>query len=836
MAMRAEVWHGKEDVGSCCVLVKFWYRSEEGRVSRIETEVKARLSRIKSQAKMSTQISSQVLAKLNKLIQDEDDLSNLDTLISDISKEQSTIDSQLKIEQERHLQQIHMMISSMQSANKNLQDLKYSVGKLDELRRDNLSNVNKNNDFVVFDHAALVMKNINATEEVYNNIATFHQNQKTIMRLLNDEITKDENGELPNSTGDNLLIAHYHLTKLRDLQDQMELMSRNSILSNTKSIVYDLSLQLGECVKKFDHLLSIIVDSVLDFVETGNFGFLIKVIKIIQYEEREDLKVRLWNYLIDKKNNTEHSATANLNDSRMTKVKRSSERGYKAKFEQIFKKSIEDRFIDILSSKDLSIFLGEQGTFYYQTISDYKTAVTKCFPEEWNFFPKILEWHQEAVRDIVNSILDSGEFSNQQLAQIIDLDYENKQILKQTFKISNKEIKGIRLLSEDKKKQLLNSSLQENISSTTKWIDTALEKAVARFESLSEEPSDRREDRLSFQVSQDVMLILSSNTKNIRTLGDASVLVQYFGFFANDIMRKYQDIWVSALDKMTKLWVISRMTDAKAKGKMLKGDEQVNENIGYLPRYITNLSNDCLILTDALERDFDSITSGLNEVHTHKLLELKQVATNHSIELGAYCLQKLSSLALEDYGLMMNDLFTKSWYKSSTIIDSVLNVIDEEYLMPFIDFSYPELLVSLFDFITDDFLLRYLSMLNYRRSFEKKIVDSLERDGHKIMDVLQKHDEDGILENKMIILDILIELISSANETEYVEKWGIALGEIYDLPVDLLKVVLECKKEDKSRITFILGECTELCKQSMTEHIDEPPTIFRKFHYAPLKK
>lgn len=789
------------------------------------------------QNKMSAPISSQVLSKLNKLIQDEDDLSNLDNLISDISKEQSTIDSQLKIEQERHLQHIHMMISSMQSATKNLQDLKYSVGKLDELRRDNLSDVNNNNsDFVVFDHAALVLKNINATEEVYNNISTFNQNQKTIMRLLNEEITKDENGELPYSTGDNLLVAHYHLTKLRDLQDQMEVMSKNSTLSNTRSVVYELSQQLSECVKKFDHLLSIIVDSVLDFVESGNFGFLIKVVKIIQYEEKEDLRVRLWNYLLDKKNNTEHSDAANLQDSSITKVKRSSERGYKAKFEQIFKKSIEDRFIDILSSKDLSIFLGEQGTFYYQTISDYKVAITKCFPEEWKFFPKILEWHQEAVRDIINNILDSGEFSNQQLAQIIDLDYENKQILKQTFKISNKDIKGIRLLSEDKKKLLLNNSLQENINSTTKWIDTALDKAVAKFESLSEEPSDRREDRLSFQVSQDVMLILSSNTKSIRTLGDASVLVQYFGFFANDIMRKYQDVWVSTLDKMTELWVISRMTDAKAKAKALKNNEQINENIGYLPRYITNLSNDCLILTDALERDFDLITSGLNEVHTHKLIELKQVATNHSIELGAYCLQKLSSLALQDYGSILNDLFTRSWYKSSTIIDSVLSIIDEEYLMPFIDFSYPELLVSLFDFITDDFLLNYLNILNYKRTFEKKIVDCLERDGHKIMDVLQKHDEDGILENKMIILDILIELISSENETEYIEKWNIALGEIYDLPVDLLKIILECKKEDKSRITFIIGECAELCKQSMTEHIDQPPTIFRKFHYAPMKK
>lgn len=788
---------------------------------------------------MSAPILPEVISKVSKLIQDENDLSNLDNIISDLSKEQSTIDSQLKIEQERHLQQIHIMISSMQSANKNLQDLKYSVGKLDELRRDNISNENNKNyqDFQVFDRSALVLKNIKEIEEVFNNISNFHQNQQMIMKLLNDEITKDENGELQYSTGDNILIVHYHLTKLRDLQDQMELMSQSSSLTDTRSIVHSLSLRLSDCIKKFDHLLSIIVDSILDFVESGNFGFLIKVVKVIQYEEREDLKVRLWNHFIEKKNNNIDN-NSNLENSRQSKIKRSHERNYKENFEEMFKKSIEDRFYEMLSSKDISIFIGEQGHFYYQTISDYKIAITKCFPEEWKFFPKILEWHQNSIRKIINSILDSGEYGNQQLSQIIDLDYENKQILKQTFKISNKEIKNFRLLPEEKKKQLLNDSLKENILSTSKWMDTALDKAVNKFESLSEEPSDNRDDRLSFQVSQDVMLILSSNTKNIRTLGDASALIQYFSFFANEIMRKFQDIWVSALDKMTELWIISRITDPKIKLKMNnKSNYKINENIGYLPRYITNLSNDCLILTDALERDFDMITSGLSEINTHKLIELKQIATNHSIELGTYCLQKLSSLALQDYGPIMNDLFTKSWYKSSTIIDGVLNIIDDEYLMPFIDFSYPELLVSLFDFITDDFLLNYLKMLNFKRNFETKIIDCLERDGHKIMDILQKHDEDGSLENKMIIMDILIELISSNkdNENEFIEKWGIALSEIYDLPIDLLRIIIENKKMDKSKITFILGECSELCKQSMSGHIDQPPSIFRKFHYSPMK-
>lgn len=778
---------------------------------------------------------SRTLDKVSDLIKDESSLSNLEQLIADITKEKYSIDSQLNIEQDRHLTRIQDMITEIHNASKNLQDLKYSVGKLEDLRRENVSN-NSNHNFEIFDLAALVLKNIKGVEEVYSNISTFDEKEKVINQLLDEEYAKDEKQELQFSTGDNLLVAHYELNRLRDLQDQMWVMEKNSKSPETKKLVHQLSNKLNVCISRFDGLLTIIIDSILDFVESENFGFLIKVVKIIQYEEREDLKVRLWDSLLEKRD------TESIEKS-VTNVRRLKERGYKNRFENIMKQTIEDRFSEFLESKDISIFLGEEGTFYYQTLSDYKVAIDRCFPKEWKFFPKVLEWHQESIKSVINKILEDN-LSNSQLSEIIELDYENKQSLKKLFKIPNKDWKKFRLLAEDKKKHLLDNSLQDNIKSTTKWIETALTKAVSKFESLDEEPPDRRDGRLSFQVAQEVMLILSSNTKSIRTLGDASVLVQYYGFFANEIMRTYQECWVRSLDKMTELWNLSRSSqnskNSQSKNKKVQEEQNaiINENIGYLPRYITNLANDCLILTDALERDFDLITEGLNEIHTQKLIDMKQTATNHSIELGTYCLQKLSLLAAQDFGPIMVDIFNKPWYNSPTLIDSVLNIIDEEYIMPFIDYSYPELLMSLFDFITDEFLLKYLSALNYKRKFEKNIVSTLERDGYKIMEVLGKHDDDGSLERKMIVFDLLIELCSADNnnEQDIIEKWTFGLSEIYDLPIDLLRVILECKKVDKSNITFILGECGELCKQSLLENSDQPASIFRKFHYASIGK
>ncbi|TID26258.1 hypothetical protein CANINC_002790 [Pichia inconspicua] len=768
---------------------------------------------------MSTGASQATLAKINTLIKNEDDVADIEKLITDIRKEKTTIDSQLALEQERHLSQIHTMISKMQTASKSLSDLKYSFEKLEDLRKDNLMNTKE--EFQVFDKAALALKNINAVEKIYEDLSSFDTKCGVILQVLDKELLKDENDELSLSTGDNILIAHYELTKLRDSYDNMVNMSQESRLSATKQIVSMFENKLSQCINKFDHLLGIVVDSILDFVGTGNFGYLIKVVKIIQYEEKEDLKVRLWSKLLDSKSEEDDIA-----DNKLLKVNRFREREYKSRFELMIEKSIKDVFHEVKQANDVKIFLGEEGDFYYSSLVGFKVAVDKCFPKEWDFFPKILKWHQDSVREIIDSVLSKESLSNAELSEVLEVDYDNKKKLKKLFKLNVAQIKALRLVPEEKRKQLLNNSLQENINSTTKWVETALKKSIAKFESLSEEPSDRKDDRLSFQVAQDIMLILSSNTKSIRILMDASVLVQYFTFFANDIMKIFQEHWIDSLDKMCIMWINSR-NDVNV---------NTNPNIGYLPRYITNLSNDCLILTDALERDFDLITEGLSEVHTTKLHEMKQVATNHSIELGTYCLQKLSTLAYEDYSPIMNELFTKNWYKSSTIIDNILQIIDQEYLLPFIDFSYPELLISLFDFITDDFILAYMTKLNYCRKFEDKIVETLERDGHKIMDVLGKHDEDGILENKMIIFDVLIELILADNDEEIIDKWNTALLEIHDLPVDFLHIVLDCKKYEKSKITFLVNECEELCKQSRNENIDKPANAIRKFHYSPSKK
>lgn len=761
-----------------------------------------------------------VFDKINNLIKDEDDLSNLDNLISEITKEKSTIDSQLKLEQERHLQQIDSMINKMQDANKNLQDLKYSINKLEELRKENNKNDKNDSYFQIFDQSALIMKNINSVEDMFNNINSFNDKIYSINLLLDGELMKDEDDQLANSSGDNLLVIHYELNKLRDLQDQMNLMSDKSSSNETKMLVDKLKIKLNKCIEKFDSILYIIIDSILDIISINNYGFLIKLIKIIQFEEREDLKVRLWNHLINKNNdnsmNNSNNNNNNKEDSKFSKIKRLNERSYKEKFEERFEQCIENT----LNKCDLEFFIGEEKMYYYQTLLDYQTAINKCFPEEWNFFPKILEWHQNAVRNIVNDILAKDEYSTQILSDIFVLDYENKKTLKDMFKINNNLLKDLRILPIDKKKELLDNALKPKKEATSKWIENALDKSITQFESLSEEPSGDRNSTLQFQMARNIMNILSSNTKDIRILGDATVLVQYFSFFANEILPKFQEIWTESLDKMCDRYFNKDI-----------------DNINFLPRYITSLVNDLLSLTDALERDFDLIISGLSEIHSKKLIELKEIAISHTDELGSNCLHKLSLLALSDFGPIMDGIFDRSWYKSSTIIESTLNTIIEGYLVPFIHYSDNDLVPSLVDFLSDQLLLKYLDTLNFKRPFDNnKACSCLERDYEKILNELGQYDPD-LLTFKLTILQILIELIKIDNndENSSIEGWNNALSEFYDLPIDLLKIILENKKVEKSKISYILVECTKLCKQSMSENIGQSANIFRKFHYTPKR-
>ncbi|VEU20031.1 DEKNAAC100546 [Brettanomyces naardenensis] len=770
----------------------------------------------------STQ-NSAALAKVRELLKTEDDLDKVENFTRNLTKEKSTIDSQLKLEQERAMNGVQTMINNMQLANKHLKELEYSVQKLDVLQKDSTSDSEVSG---VFDKAATVLKNFTDVEEIYNNFKTLTEKMDLIEGLMAMELPENSDYYSETSSGDNLLLIHYQLTSLRDFRDQISLINVRSS-GDAQQVVERSFSRLDKLITHFDYILSLVIDAFVDIVGCENYGLIIKLVKVIQYEDNEDAKLQLLNGML----NLKDKSSAGTNGSRISEeinsaerlpsnVKRSGPRGYRKKFEQSFQNTIDESFKDLASGNDYSKLLQLLDENYYETLGVYNAAVARCFPPEWRFFEKILKWHQDSLGKIFVNMLEDKSIPNSAIVQVLNFEYENKKKLREMFDLKKDQVNKFVILTAEKKNDLLESCLQFNKKKTTEWIQNSLRSAVELFHARSKEPPDSKDEKLGIETAQIVVEILRSNIKALAELGDSKILVEYLKFFASDCMGYFYTTWKGALESDVKKWTLPSES----------GGEE-DSTIGYMPRYITVLANDCVKLVDALDSQFNDSKKLLHTSFHEQITEISSQASGYAIELGTDCLKQLNGFIEVEYTPFLDEVFSKQWYKSSSMIEYSLQIVDESYMGPLEEFLHPELNISLFEIVFDQYLLSYLNALFKRHSIkEEKFASKIERDGNLIQQTFSRYADENVVTDQLYILDILIDLSSCSQAEEYIGQWKSAVEVFNDLPTDFLQIILENKEVRDSKVKTIVGQCKEISEELAVTG-NQATTFMSNFHY-----
>lgn len=759
------------------------------------------------------------LEKVAGLLKSEDDLAKIDTLLGNLSKEKSTIGSQMKLEQERGMNGIQEMINSMQAANKLLKELELSVQKVKELQKESTGNKEVSS---VFNNAATALKNFGDVEKIYGNFKTLSSKMDLIEELMTMEVPPDSDYYSETSSGDNLLLIHFELNSLRDFKDEACNLAASSSPDIQQAIEGPFE-RLDKLISRFDEMIALAVDGFIDIMNCENYGFIIKLVRIIQYEEREDIKLKLLNTILNgttKRNEDEPQKPE-------TYVKRTSPRGYKAKFEADFQKTINSSLEMIFTSHDQADALNMLEENYYDTLELYRRIIDKCFPPDWNFFHKILDWNQQSLGKLILKQLDDDSVSNNEVVRLLNFEYDNKQRLKKQFNIKGDELQQISLLSKKKLEELLDSCLEFNKSKTSEWIDNSLGSAIDLFCTRSKEPPDSIDGKLGIETAQNIIEILHSNIKALTDLGDSRVLVDYLKFFGENAMNQYYKKWDQTLSSEVKKWTIP----GEAENDPMSEDDPT---IGYMPRYITILANDCVKLVDALDKQYTEVKKLVHKSFYDQLTQSSTEASKYAIALGTDCLEKLNGFIKVEYKPFLHEVFSKQWYKSSSMIEYSLQIVDESYMGPLQEFLHPELYISLFEIVFDQYLLAYLNaLLEGHKIKQDKFAEKIERDGNLMQETFSKFDKASIVPDQLYILDILINLSECDDIDEYASEWKSSVLVFNDLPSDFIRVILKNKGIRKSKVQKIVARCIEESKAVAAENgDDQAPTFMSQFRYT----
>lgn len=724
------------------------------------------------------------LSRVADILRTEADLDKLEIITKSLEGEKSGVDSQIQIEQERGLDNVQLMIGRMQLANKHLKELKSNVDKLDKLQHDSDIDSPASS---LFDKSATVLTNFNNTFEILQGFKNLSKKMSLCEELMAIEVPQDSDYYKETSSGDNLLLIHYNLNELRDFRDKVEAMSVNSPPDEKQALAKAFS-NLDRLVKRFDWMIGLVVDEFIDIVTCENYGLLIKLARIIQYEDREDAKVRLLNELM------QSSDAKGLK----TKVSRTSPHHFREHFEKAFQDTVKSSFDTLSHDKQYENVIQVLDENYYETMAVYKGAIDKCFPKEWKFFDKVLRWNQFGLQEVFSPAVDDESVSNATIVQVLNFEYSNRKKIRELFGVSLANAKKMSILPEAKHQQLLDSCIKFNETKTDEWVRNSLQPAVDLFETRSKEPPDSKDEKLGIETAQTIIEILKSNVHSLLDLGDSKALLQYLEYFATEVMQDYYDTWSTTLNQEVVKWT-----------EPAEGDE--DPTIGYMPRYITVLANDCVKLTDGLDSEFKSLSQFLHESFHEQLGQVGDEAGTHAIQLGTDCLTKLTDFTAFEYKPYLAENFSKSWYKSSSNVEYSLQIIEESYMAPLKEYLHPELYASLFEMVFDKFLLIYLEALYAGRKIkEDKFADKVERDGNQIQRVFSKYDPADIVENQLYILDVLINLATAKGLDDYVEQWQTAIDVFNDLPTDFIKVILENKGMRDSKVRNVVEECAKV--------------------------
>ncbi|KAG7886915.1 hypothetical protein KL936_004766 [Ogataea polymorpha] len=747
-----------------------------------------------------------VLSKVNDLLRDEDDLERIELLRNDLKKERASVGSQLKIECDKRIAIITAVLENLQASSKDLKNLKDNLSKVESLRQQSVSNINK---YELFDKSSVVYSNFEKVVTTYNNFVQLENRIAYVDKLLDEELP--ENDYFPeDSPANNLLLIHYELNRLRDFKDELMHLSEAS-RAGLRSIVVQSFLRLDDVVARFEHLLRLIVDNFVSIIGCSNFGLIVKLVKILEFEDREDLRLALMNHLITQSKSKDEMAVSRL----ATYVKRTAPRDYKKLVYGFFRESIETSFEAIVQGSDPNEVLSIIEENYYEILVAYKVGSERGFPASWKFFNKILEWYQNSLRAVVKRIVADPTLPSSYIVRVLTFDYDNAQAIREKFGFTKKQVEPYLLLSTDERRRLLNECLEFNIKKTREWAENAFGPALNLFSTMEKEPSDSSSEKLGIEMAQILIEILRSNMNTLLDAGDSPILIEYLQFFCAQFLRQFYDRWIEALENGARQW------NAAA-------EAPDNENVGWLPRYVTILANDCVRLVNGLESQFKEVEQMVHSKFHPQLQSILSQGTQHVLNLGTECLVKLNGFIVVEYDPYLSEVFTKKWYKSDEMVRTSLQIVDS-YMVPLKEYLDAELFESLFELVYDAYLLHYLQALNARNKIDtKKFESTMERDGHLINTQFSNYVENSqIIEDHVYIFDILIYLATFENEQQYLDAWPGYLEVFNDLPVDFLRLVLECKRLKDSKIKFIVGECMHISKLYQPENFT--PTFMSNF-------
>lgn len=727
-----------------------------------------------------------VLQNISQLLRTEDDLDKVETLKEQLLKEKSSIDVQLKSQSQAQLESTIEDINSLNICQDDIRELKDNITKINKIADDSFGSIKR---YELINKITKIHEIFDQSTDIVENISSFNNNLQEVEELIETEDYEnvDIDFEIPS-----LLEIHYKLNKLRDFQERLLLLSDSSN-EDHKFIVKRVVSKIYDVIKKFDKLLENIIIGLVESVKINNNSLVIRLAKIIDFEEREDIKIDALKGIISKnsKNNSQNSLFEQIVNG--TIKGRTTARNYKQFFIDKVEESIHEIFqncYETYKQKENMFEILDNLDWVFHDLICVKQDLVKLVPPRWNIFTVYYDFYYRELNILINKLIES-EPETLIILEILDFDNKFKDIMISEFGFTKQENKSI--IGDVEKEKLLSDYLNLIVLKMNEWMFNLQKTEHEVFRSRIQAPEVDSENLYALEGTKIVFQMFTQQCDVASGSGQGKILagvVEEFG----GLLIKRQSKWGELIKNE-----VQKLLTLNNKSKKDVGVDGVNDDDKVPPgliEYLIALANDQMRgadYTEAISNKYGGMVSSKYSTIIHNALEK---VIDGFANLAKQCCDALIVIIFDDLKIALDEIFSKDWYNSNysqQVSDTLY-----EYLGDLKQSMNSYLFEILSEEIVEETVLRYLSNLNKDVKFKNnndKFVNSVKRDFEIFYKLFINFIDQEIIESKFRIVEDFMDLSTETNDDHIVELWIQLVSKFNDISIDFLALVLKARKD-----------------------------------------
>ncbi|CAO1615877.1 unnamed protein product [Parajaminaea phylloscopi] len=691
-----------------------------------------------------------------------DDLSRLVALRTKLHRESLTLEAKLKSGAKEQLEAIRDGLLKLQATRKDVQGIREAFTEVEKLCKGTAEShavegaetpavaeaaAKGAQAFRVISQVSQIHRNFVQTSTVLESLEKMPPKIEYLAQMLR-EAQDDLFGP-----ANNLLVLHYHLSELETFRNETLQMAR-TCSNDVRQHLTEFFAPLDGLIKGFEDYFFALCERVIDLVREGRGSVVVKLVKIVEKESREDEKAAA--IRLAKRVNLEGAARFRsvIANARVIKL-------YRPKLLDAMDKATTDVFNecwDRFGSDGRHMDFLDHLDWIYKDLDMIKDQVVPLFPPSYNIYRFFVKSYHKHLGTILQDRILATDPEASALLTLYQFTQEYASTMKGELDVPKEWLEPS--LLQGKEQAIIDDYLGLITKKIDEWTANLMSDEVRFFVSRSDAPEKDSEGLYGLNYASIMFQMLTQQCELAADSSQGAVLARAVSHSAQ-AMRSSQVTWSRVLEAE-----FNKQVKAKSPDEVLPG----------LTEYVIALCNELIKSADLAENLGKKFEALVSSKYKAQIREDVDNAVNGYLDVSARCGGILVQFVFEDLKPAVKELFTfPAWYAEGTC--TVIIETMRDYLSDYAELLNPTFFEArLLPDLIDRFLVSYLTAL--RRTTKLRMPGAAERvksDIDEFRTMLSPWlKEDAEWQDRAGVLDLVYSLVGSSSAMVFLPYWSFA--------------------------------------------------------------